>query len=484
MTSVSARNLLFSPRWRDATFHALSSSLLFALATVAVAGRAHADRVDDFVSKAIVGQHIPGLSLAVVREGKLVKARGYGLANVELAVPATELTVYQIASVTKPFTAEAVMILVDQGKLSLNDRIGERLADLPTAWHEVTIRHLLSHTSGIPDYTNTPAFQGDRNREYRPRELVAMVTEAPLEFSPGDKWNYSNTGYVLLGLLIEEASGQPYGEFLDEHIFKPLGMTSARTNDLGAIVLGRAQGYGYRGAELRNGAHISPTQAFSAGMIASNVVDLARWSITLVEGRLLPKPVAALMESPTKLAGGQTAEYGLGWNVQMVNDHRFFSHSGGIPGFASQVSRYPDDGLTVIVLTNTTNMVANAGRIAEGVASCYLPAIEPVKQPPIADPDPKLTERLKGAVEQVVHGNPHPQRVDEALIKRLAPLLRANRDHHVLFGNLLQLDLLGREVLPNGLRLRYRAVFEGTAVIAIVDVDKAGTVVEWGLQSE
>ena len=239
--------------------------------------RSTTDGVDAFVQGLMQKRHIPGVSVAVVHDGSVVLEKGYGLANLELGVPATENTVYQLASVTKTFTATAVMMLVQEGKLALDDKITERLPDLPTAWQKVTIRHLLSHTSGIKSYTSVRDFHKTSRKDYAQRELLDLVAKEPLEFTPGEKWNYSNTGYFLLGMLIEKVGGKPYGEFMAERIFKPLNMAHTRANDLRAIIPNRAQGYEWNGKELRNGEYVSPSQPFAAGMLVSNVSDLVKW---------------------------------------------------------------------------------------------------------------------------------------------------------------------------------------------------------------
>ncbi len=224
----------------------ISRALFFVMATSASVAQAQltndslARSIDDYVLGVIQKRHIPGVSVAIVKNGKLLQAKGYGLANVELSVPATEKTVYQLASVTKQFTATAIMMLVEQGKLGLGDKISKHLPDLPAAWKEVTIRHLLNHTSGIKSYTSVKDFFKTARKDYTHREILDLVAKDPLEFAPGEKWRYCNTGYFLLGMIIEKVSGKTYGEFLDERIFKPLGMTQTRVNDLHAIIPNRA----------------------------------------------------------------------------------------------------------------------------------------------------------------------------------------------------------------------------------------------------
>ena len=328
-----------------------------------VTKRSPSDGVNAFVEGLMQKRHIPGVSVAVVRDGSVVLEKGYGLANLELGVPATENTVYQLASVTKTFTATAVMMLVQEGKLALDDKITERLPDLPAAWGKVTIRHLLSHTSGIKSYTSVRDFHKTSRKDYAQREILDLVAKEPLEFTPGEKWNYSNTGYFLLGMLIEKVGGKPYGEFMAERVFKPLNMAHTRANDLRAIIPNRAQGYEWNGKELRNGEYVSPSQPFAAGMLVSNVSDLVKWDAALTKHTLLDEPSLQRMWTPTRLSKGEETGYGFGWQTTKVNGHRLVSHGGGIPGFSTELSRFPDDKLTVIVLTNSDG--GHSGRSPE-----------------------------------------------------------------------------------------------------------------------
>ena len=211
----------------------------------------------------------------------------------------------------------------------------------------MTIRHLLNHTSGIKSYTSVRDFFKTARKDYARREILDLVAKEPLEFAPGEKWSYCNTGYFLLGMVIEKVTGKEYGDFLDERIFKPLGMTQTRANDLRAIIPDRAQGYEWDGKELRNGEYVSPTQPFAAGMLVSSVNDLIKWDAALADGRLLKPSTLEQMWTPTRLNKGKEAEYGFGWQITKVNGHRLVSHGGGIPGFSTELSRFVDDRLTV-----------------------------------------------------------------------------------------------------------------------------------------
>jgi CubicO group peptidase (beta-lactamase class C family) len=354
---------------------------------------AQADQVNDYVKAQMQKRQIPGLSLAVVRDGKLVLARGYGLADVERNVHATPDTVYEIGSMTKSFTATAIMMLVEEGKIGLDEKINHYLPDLPATWKDVTIRHLLTHTSGIKSYSDMPEFPKLMRSDTTEAEIIRLVSGEPLEFSPGAKWAYGNTGFFLLGMILEKVSGKPYGEFLEERIFRPLGMTATRVNDLGAIIPNRASGYTLDDSTLRHAEYVSMTWTYSAGVLVSTVKDIAKWDVALDTDRLLKPSSLQQMWTPVKLQDGRTADYGFGWFVGGVKRHRRISHSGGIPGFVANISRFVDDKLTVIVLINTDQ--ASPDAIAKGVAGIMVPALAHAAPEPIADQDPQATQHLR-----------------------------------------------------------------------------------------
>jgi len=445
------------------------------------AAPAASEDVDAYVQRLMQKRHVPGASVAVVRDGKVVLSKGYGLANVELNVPATAGTVYQLASVTKTFTATAVMMLVKDGTLSLDDKITERLPDLPGAWKDVTVRHLLNHTSGIKSYTSIEEFHKSPGKDYAPRELIDLVAKEPLEFPPGEKWNYSNTGYVLLGMLIEKVSGRSYGEFMAERVFKPLGMGHTRANDLRAVVPNRAQGYHWDGKVLKNGEYVSPTQPFAAGMLISTVEDLTKWAAAVTGHALLDGPTVERMWAPTRLKGGKEAEYGFGWGVSKVNGRRQIAHGGGIPGFATQFSLFPDDGLAVIVLTNADG--GHAGSLARGIAGRFVPALAE-KVEPIADQDVPTTERLRGVLEGAMKGAVDPELFTDEGKKALVPRLSGARERLATLGALKGFQLLERKEDHGALRLRYRAVFENDRLTAFYTLDRDGKIQGFGLQPD
>jgi CubicO group peptidase (beta-lactamase class C family) len=334
-------------------------------------GKQDADPVDAYIATSMRRQHIPGLSLVVIRDGKIVKAKGYGLASLELNVPAVPETVYELASATKPFTAIAIMLLVQDGKIDLDDKVSKFVEDTPAAWKPITLRHLLTHTSGIKDYL------GDLRRDFPhdtpPETIVRAAMDAPLNFAPGEKWSYSNTGYVLLTMVVRSVSGKSYDAFLDERLLRPLGMANTCHDSADEVVPKRAVGYLWLGAGgIRNGDFLKylMTNHGDRGML-STVLDLAKLDAELSTDRVLSSSSKEAMWAPVKLNGGSTFDYGLGWFLGTVNGHKHVSHPGGAPGSATIISRYPDDRLTLILLAN--GGAAYEQGLDIGVAQRYIP---------------------------------------------------------------------------------------------------------------
>jgi Beta-lactamase class C and other penicillin binding proteins len=345
---------------------------LFLLLTASTA-LAQADKVDEFVKAEMQKRRIPGVSIAVVKNGEVIKAKGYGLANVELNVPAAPETVYQSGSVGKQFTATLVMMLVEEGKMSLDDHISKYIADAPDIWKAITIRHLLTHTSGI---SNKLYEQINMRQDYSEDELVKKIAAVPLDFQPGEKWNYSNPGYVMLGILIHKATGKFYGDLLKERIFTPHGMSTARIINEADIIANRAAGYRIEKDELKNQEWVSPLLNTTAdGSLYFTVYDMAKWDAALYTEKLLKRTSLDQMWTPVKLNSGKTQQYGFGWGFSDVKGHHLIEHGGAWQGFTTYIARYVDDKLTVIVLTNLAG--ADPGKIAHGIAGLYNPELAP-----------------------------------------------------------------------------------------------------------
>jgi CubicO group peptidase (beta-lactamase class C family) len=356
----------------------LISALVFAAATHAVPDEPASASVDEFVSGEICAQHIPGVALAVVRDGKIVKAAGYGLANVELDVPTKPESIFQTGSVGKQFTATAIMMLVEEGKVGLDDKINKYLPGSPASWKDITVRHILTHTSGIPDYTEEKTGGAINMRtDYTEEELVKKIAALPLDFPPGEKWSYSNSGYLLLGVLIHHVSGEFYGDFLQQRVFQPLQMTSTRIISEADIVPNRCAGYRLVKGELKNQKWVSPSLNTTAdGALYTNVLDLAKWDAALYTEKLLKKSSFDQMWTPVKLNSGKTSPYGFGWRITEENGHRLLEHGGAWQGFTMYISRYVDDRLTIIVMTNLDSSHSDPAKIAQGIAALYAPALK------------------------------------------------------------------------------------------------------------
>lgn len=443
-----------------------------------------ADAVDDYVLTEMQKQHIPGLSLAVMKDGKIVKTKGYGLANVELKVPATTETVYEIGSVTKQFTAAAILMLVEGGKVGLDDKIGTYVPNLPETWQPITIRHLLTHTSGLKNMTSIEDFPKRMVVPVTPTEAIKLMVGYPLEFAPGEKWAYSNTGYFLLGMVIEKASGKSYGAFMKERIFTPLQMTATCVNDENDIIPNRASGYSWAEGSLHNAAAISMTWPYAAGAIASTVTDLAKWDAALYGDTLLKKTSRDAMWTPAKLNGGAMSGYGFGWGVSQVSGHRNVSHGGGIPGFVSYVSRFPDDGWTVAVLTNQDSG-ANPSAIGRGVIGRYFAAVAPPTYAPIPDKDPQKTALVKKIYEGAAKGE-----VDSSLFTpRMASVVAAQlkqglTDKLHSLGVLQSITLVEQKTDGPDQSFRYRLTYKEGSMLTLCSFDKEGKIAGMALSAE
>jgi CubicO group peptidase (beta-lactamase class C family) len=330
-------------------------------------------KVDDFVQNEMLRQRIPGLSLLVKQDGKIGLAKGYGLANVELQVPVKPETVFQSGSVGKQFTATAVMMLVEEGKVGLDDKVSKYFTNAPQSWADIKVRHLLTHTSGLGDYPR----DFDLRRDYTEDELLAKVMATPLGFKPGEKWSYSNLGYLTLGVLIGKVSGKFYGDFLQERIFKPLGMTTARIISEADIVTNRAAGYRLVDGKLKNQEWVSPTFDSTAdGSLCLNVYDLAKWDDALYAEKLLRRSSFDQMWTPVTLNNGKTHPYGFAWFVVDVRGHRLIHHGGSWQGFHCAIQRYVDDKLTVVGFDNLTQ--SDLEKVIRGVAGIYNPELRPM----------------------------------------------------------------------------------------------------------
>lgn len=327
-----------------------------------------ADEIDDTVAAQMSRQHIPGLALAVLQDGKPLKVQGYGFENLETATRAVPETVFQIGSVSKQFIAAGILRLSDEGKVGLDDSIRKYLGDAPDAWQPVTLRHLLSHTSGL--VRETPDLQ---LKVQSVSDAVRAAYPTPLAFAPGEKWQYSNLGYFALAEVITQASGVPWPRYLQERIFGPLGMTATRTTSVEELVLHRAAGYQWMDRNQYQNAPVIPGVRPS-GAFLSSVIDLARWDAALQSDEQVSPAHRQLMWAATKLNDGSEKPYGFGWELGKLGRHAVVKHSGTMLGFRSHILRFVDERLTIVVLTNATQAVPE--KISLGIAAHYLPDLK------------------------------------------------------------------------------------------------------------
>src|SRR5436190_1629103 len=297
----------------------------------------------------------------IARDGKPIFNKGIGMANREWDIPNTPQTAFRLGSVTKQFTSAAIMLLQERGKLSTTDPICKYIAECPAAWEPITIRQVLTHTSGIPNYTDAPDFAKKAILPISTNDLLADYKSKPLDFPPGEKFNYTNSGYHLLGLIVEKASGKSYKDFLQENIFTPLGMNDTGYDSHENIIKHRAAGYTRKGEGFVNSAYMDMLIPFAAGALYSTTEDLLKWDQALYADKLLTQKSRDEMFTPGK------NNYAYGWNVGKRGNHRSFAHGGGIYGFATNIARFPDDHVTVIVLSNVEG--ASSGQVSGNLAS-------------------------------------------------------------------------------------------------------------------
>jgi CubicO group peptidase (beta-lactamase class C family) len=328
-----------------------------------------ADPVDEMVATEMAKLQIPGLALKVAQHGQEIKTAAYGFANLEWNVPATTDTVFEIGSVTKQFTAACIMLLVEQGKISLDDPINLYLKNTPASWNGITIRHLLTHTSGIKNYTALDGFE--LSRHLTQAQFIAQIGAVPTVFPPGEKFSYSNSGYNLLGYIVENVSGQKYWQFLSEKILGPLQMNATTNREPSRILKLRAAGYDLDKTNGLVNRDVDYTDLFSAGEIVSTVGDLMKWDAALDTEKILKNSSKEQMWTSAKLNNGKATGYGFGWFLETLNGHKLIGHPGSTSGFAAANLRFPDDGLTVVVLCNSGgDGVAN--QVAKAVAGICL----------------------------------------------------------------------------------------------------------------
>lgn len=291
-------------------------------------------------------------SVLVAKNSEVLLTSGYKFSNWELEVPNNPTTIFRLASLTKPFTALAILMLAERGQLSVGDPICNYIADCPAAWQPITIHHLLTHTSGIPDYSKLPGAQRIAAMQHSLGEMVALFWELPLEFTPGERFSYSNSGYILLGTIVEVVSHSSYEAFIATNIFEPLGMRDSGYDHNTRILKNRASGYTINGQALENSPYIDVSNLYAAAGLYSTVEDLYRFTQSLYSEQMISSPDLERMFTPQVTAPTEDADYGYGWYISESSGHRLVEHNGKIPGFNNILAHYPDEHVDIIILSN------------------------------------------------------------------------------------------------------------------------------------
>jgi CubicO group peptidase (beta-lactamase class C family) len=295
-----------------------------------------------------------GCAALVAVKGQIIYKKAFGMANLELNVPMQPDMIFRIGSITKQFTAVSILQLMEQGKLSLQDDITKFIPDYPTNGYKITIEHLLTHTSGIKSYTSVPEFQEYIRDDKKPEDVIKLFRNQPMEFAPGTKWNYNNSGYFLLGYIIEKVSGKTYPEYIEENLFKPLGMSNSLYGSDSKIIRNRAWGYQPEGDEVVNADMMSMTLPYSAGSIQSTVEDLFKWNQALHSYKLVKKETLEKAFTEYKLANGKGTAYGYGWMLKQLQGSPTIEHGGAINGYLANAIYLPDEDIFVAVFSNNS----------------------------------------------------------------------------------------------------------------------------------
>lgn len=432
------------------------------------------DKIDQYVRAEMERQHIPGLALGIYREGRIERVQGYGFANVELDAPVKPETIFQSGSVGKQFTATGIMMLVEEGRIRLDDSILKYFPDGPAGWAPVTFNNLLSHTSGIGEYENdartAPNGLFYLRLDNTEDELYRKIAGLPMDFQPGERWRYTNTNFVLLGMMIHRVTGKFYGDFLTERIFQPLGMSATRIISEEDIIPNRSAGYRLVKGKLKNQEWVSPTYNSTAdGALYFNVLDLAKWDAALYTEKLVKRASLDRMWTVFPLRDGKlnSGNYGFAWNIESMNGHRIIQHGGAWQSFTTYITRYVDDKLTVVVLTNLDSGHSNPGKIAHGVAGLLNPElIQPVARP-IEDKEPQVTAMLQSTLTKLTEGKAEASAFTAKQWEELSPNLSGIAELLKELGPLQKLELLDRRQEGQERVYSYRATFRELLKIAM-----------------
>jgi len=356
----------------------------------------------DILLSTVYKDDAPGASVLVVKNGNIILKKAYGLANLELNIPLTTEMVFRIGSISKQFTAAAIMKLVESNKINLSDPITKYLPDYPVQGYNITIENLLTHTSGIKNYTQLPeTMKKIGMQDLNSVQLIENFKNEDMDFAPSEAFLYSNSGYVLLGRIIEIITDKSYAEYIQEEIFTPLEMSNSYYGSFTKIIPNRVMGYSATGEGIRNAEYLSMRIPFAAGALLSTVDDLQKWNDALFSGKVISKKLFSKMTTPFSLLNSENKSsqitsqgYGYGLNMTALKGHKIVGHSGGINGFRSRMHRIMEDDLLVIVLANQSNAVIDPDSVAYQLSAIAIG--EPFVQPQEVQIDPVVLKKYVG----------------------------------------------------------------------------------------
>jgi CubicO group peptidase (beta-lactamase class C family) len=430
-------------------------------------------KIDQIAIRSLQDQAVGGISLAVVRNGRVVYSRGYGLSSVELQQTMRDVSLFQVGSISKEFTAAVVLSLVDDGKLTLDTPLAKFVPDFPRA-KDITIRDLLSMRSGIPDYTDQPGFDKAAFTPTTPDAIIARVKQLPLDFDPGTQWEYSNTNYVLLGMVIEKADGTSYVDELFTKIVKPLNMLVTTYGNAGASSPDMATGYILQGDRMRPDKPWDLDWAFSAGGIVSNVLDLAVWDTALLKGKVISDADLRQMWSQTVLNDGTSVPYGFGWTIESLYGHREIDTNGGLPGYNGRNATFPNDSFDVVVLGNS--QAFDAGPIVRQIFAMFFPPT-PAQIAGEQAGDSAAATRSRYIFRQLQAGTLSGSQLLPQAAKRLTPsLLSQAKSQLGRLGAPVKFEQTDKYLLGTETVYTYSVTFKQGAIGFVVSLDAAGKV--------
>ena len=459
----------------------LVASLSFA---TSIAIMAHAQvneagfkKLDTYFNEQLAKKKTPSAAVAVVQKGKVVYSKGFGMANLEDEVPAGPNTVYRIGSITKQFTATMIMQLVKEGKLKLDDPFETILNNMPKAWEKATVKNLLNHTSGVKSYTEIKdLFTGDAMKPTTPAGIIKKVEDAPLDFEPGTKWHYSNSGYELLGMIIEKLDKRTYAESLSARILTPLGMDHTYFVSENKIVPHRAQGYSNTNKGFQHSQYLNMDWPYAAGSIESTVLDLAKWDEALYGDKVLPQDMLEQMWTITKLTDGTPQQYGFGWQLNKMNGTPIVEHGGGIHGFTTFIRRCPKLGISVIVLTNSDSG-SDPATLARDAMGIVEPTLKAPEASPEGDKNPAMTKHAREILQSLLDGTLDRTTLTPEFAEKLTPeRLATAKSQLTVLGKILKFEFVKEQEI-NTLNARiYKVTFGPVELTYALATDKDGKI--------